>query len=51
METNLNIHYPCTCFQGLNISTLYNIFVIFGLVFPDGVFLPVKTLGHYVGGL
>ena len=45
-------HSPCTCIQqGLNISTLDKIFVIFGLMFPDGIFLPVKTLGHSLGSL
>ena len=45
-------HSPCTCIQqGLNISTLDNIFVIFRLIFPDGIFLPVRTLDHSLGGL
>ena len=45
-------HSPCTCIQqGLNISTLDNIFVIFKLIFPDGIFLSVRTLGHSLGGL
>ena len=45
-------HSPCTCIQqGLNISTLDKIFAIFGLMFPDGIFLPVRTLGHSLGSL
>ena len=45
-------HSPCTCIQqGLNIFTLDNIFVIFKLIFPDGIFLSVRTLGHSLGGL